>query len=239
MGKSDSSTPELRRRHARIESILDAAAELFASAGYEHTSLSDVADRVDLSPKALYHYYSSKRALLEAVLIREFDYFEASRLAAARDRLAGLALVDALTESVVDGLRELLMHGNLLLVSFAEGTRDGDVIRQRHNEFRQNWSDHIAAIVEAHPDVPAHRRAEFTQRLLWLLFGTVVDTVLWPQPEVARGTEPSRSFARSVVIDLLDGLRAPQPSVARTRREARAAESRTTTSKPMQTRSGA
>jgi AcrR family transcriptional regulator len=44
--------------------ILDAATELFAARGYAGTSLQDVASATGLTRPALYHYFSSKEALL-------------------------------------------------------------------------------------------------------------------------------------------------------------------------------
>lgn len=71
---------------------MNAAAEHFGSQGYSETSLADVAARVDLTPKALYYYYSSKHALLEAVLQRAFRYFDEEPLAEAREQWRDLPL---------------------------------------------------------------------------------------------------------------------------------------------------
>jgi AcrR family transcriptional regulator len=48
--------------------ILDAAATLFCRNGYETTSLRDVAARSKLKAGSLYHYFSSKEEMLDAVM---------------------------------------------------------------------------------------------------------------------------------------------------------------------------
>jgi AcrR family transcriptional regulator len=55
-------TPERRQQ------IVDAAVEVFSSAGYRKGSLRDVADKVGLSQAGVLHHYPSKEHLLEAVL---------------------------------------------------------------------------------------------------------------------------------------------------------------------------
>jgi AcrR family transcriptional regulator len=48
--------------------ILTSAARLFATQGYERSSIGDLADACKLSRGALYHYFQSKEAILYAML---------------------------------------------------------------------------------------------------------------------------------------------------------------------------
>lgn len=50
--------------------ILDAAADLFASQGYDGTSLRQIAQGTGITEPALYNHFASKQALYEAVLHR-------------------------------------------------------------------------------------------------------------------------------------------------------------------------
>lgn len=59
---------EYAKTQARRIEILDAALEVFAQSGYRSGSLRDVAERVGMSEAGLLHHFSSKRALLVAVL---------------------------------------------------------------------------------------------------------------------------------------------------------------------------
>jgi AcrR family transcriptional regulator len=59
---------EYGKSRARRQEIVDAAVEVFATAGYNKGSLRDVADRVGMSQAGLLHHFPSKEHLLQAVL---------------------------------------------------------------------------------------------------------------------------------------------------------------------------
>lgn len=52
----------------RRQEILDTAATMFAERGYDGTSIADIAQRCGVSKALLYHYYTSKDALLYDML---------------------------------------------------------------------------------------------------------------------------------------------------------------------------
>jgi TetR/AcrR family transcriptional repressor of nem operon len=56
--------------------ILDAAQQLVTSKGYEQMTIQDILDTLHISKGALYHYFSSKLALLEALVARMQDEIE-------------------------------------------------------------------------------------------------------------------------------------------------------------------
>jgi AcrR family transcriptional regulator len=62
--------PEQRRSRQRVESILDAAAELIAQGGVDATSMSDVADRAGIRLPSVYRYFPNKQAILQTLLER-------------------------------------------------------------------------------------------------------------------------------------------------------------------------
>lgn len=53
-----------------IKLILDAATGLFVEKGYEHTSLQDIINETKLSKGAIYHHFSSKEEIFEAIFHR-------------------------------------------------------------------------------------------------------------------------------------------------------------------------
>lgn len=53
---------------ARRREILDAALRLMHDKGYERMTIQDVLAQLQMSKGALYHYFSSKRALLEGIV---------------------------------------------------------------------------------------------------------------------------------------------------------------------------
>jgi AcrR family transcriptional regulator len=84
--------PRTLRRGSRTRArILDAAEELFANAGYNATSLAQVAELVGITQPAVLYHFPSKEALLIG-LLNERDE------AALDDTCEGLAVIDALAD---------------------------------------------------------------------------------------------------------------------------------------------
>src|SRR5437588_1656038 len=76
MGSSLSSTDIGRRGRQKLERerrILTAARRLFDRKGYAGTAMEDVAERAGLAVGTVYNYFSSKDALLLAIVRRETD----------------------------------------------------------------------------------------------------------------------------------------------------------------------
>src|SRR6516162_5189347 len=73
MHRVDDTAPARRTRltaEQRRESILDAATEVFAAAGYRAGKVSDVAARVGVTEPVIFQNFGSKAALYAAVLDR-------------------------------------------------------------------------------------------------------------------------------------------------------------------------
>lgn len=54
----------------RKKEILDVAEELFATKGYDHTSTTDILDRVGIARGTLYYHFRSKEEILDALIHR-------------------------------------------------------------------------------------------------------------------------------------------------------------------------
>src|SRR5687767_11637473 len=70
-GKTASKTKEprwQRRAEARPDEILDAALAEFTARGFEAARMEDIAKRAGISKAAIYLYFPSKMALLEALI---------------------------------------------------------------------------------------------------------------------------------------------------------------------------
>ena len=53
----------------RVSQILAVAAELFASKGFEATSIRDIAEGVGISKPTIYHYFTDKSALYIRIIV--------------------------------------------------------------------------------------------------------------------------------------------------------------------------
>jgi len=70
---------------ARRNDILDVAQRLVYSIGYEQMTIQDILDELKISKGAFYHYFSSKDALLEALILRIGDQVEQIIIAIVED----------------------------------------------------------------------------------------------------------------------------------------------------------
>ena len=62
----------LRQKEALREKILDAARELFASNGFDATTMRMIANRIEYSATAIYSYFEDKEALLRELCEADF-----------------------------------------------------------------------------------------------------------------------------------------------------------------------
>lgn len=146
-----------RERRARI--LRDATA-LFARDGYAETSLREIAERVGVSKSALLHHYSSKDALLRAVLI-ERDRAISSAPPATSDRAADF--VRSLPRSAAENAATTPGLIEVYAVLSCEAL-PGD--HPAHDYFTRRFTatvDHFAAVLRAAQrdgDLPDHRDPE-------------------------------------------------------------------------------
>jgi len=99
-------TPGPTRSRERVERSLDAAAHLFAHAGYEAATTEGIAERAGASIGSLYQFFPNKRALFDAVARRHLERASAlfdGLLAAAQQ---GASWRDVVTRAI-DGFAAL------------------------------------------------------------------------------------------------------------------------------------
>lgn len=83
------------------QKILNEASRLFSQAGYEATSLQQVAGAVGVTKAAVYHYFPTKQALYETIVFDLLNRLEThvlertKALATARDRLKAIMVSHA------------------------------------------------------------------------------------------------------------------------------------------------
>ena len=67
------STLRERNKERVLQRIIDAANDLFMSAGYDQTTIDDIAARAEISRGTLFKYFPTKRLLLFPIIERIFD----------------------------------------------------------------------------------------------------------------------------------------------------------------------
>ncbi len=179
--------------------ILSAALEMFAARGFDATTVRAIADHCGLTDPALYYYFPTKRAILDALLQRSNEAM-ATRLRSAGDRaLSNLERIVATTldelaadgllfkvilDQALDGDRTALALRGETAASWRRGltmafqAEDGDLVGDRVDAFMMLFH---GATLSAHIDdgVPFSEleRPEHQERII----GPIV-AVLTPDP---------------------------------------------------------
>ncbi|MDR1089152.1 MAG: TetR/AcrR family transcriptional regulator [Coriobacteriales bacterium] len=77
--------PRKNNSQQTISNIIDVSARLFAEKGYEQTTIQDIVAGLGMSKGAIFHHFSSKEDIVEAVIGRYSDKFLAGAEAVAND----------------------------------------------------------------------------------------------------------------------------------------------------------
>jgi len=140
MAKAPSTRPRRRDAARSRQAILDAAERLFATGGYESTTMAEIGSAAGLSVGAPAYFFRSKEELYRAVLGRAFD--ETSSLLRA-PRIGGAAFEEALEAGVSAYIDFLAERPNFVRLVVRECLEGG-----RH---LQGLPEHLAAIGSALP----------------------------------------------------------------------------------------
>jgi len=91
-----------RKKQQTRQAIHEAAMKLFAERGFEATTIADIAEAADISPRTFFSYFSAK----EEAIFEKFDmaYEEFSR--AMRERPPGTTALEALRTWIEDSIQD-------------------------------------------------------------------------------------------------------------------------------------
>ena len=142
--------PKFRRRaDKRPDELLDAALALFAGSGYAETRMEDVAARAGVSKGAVYHYFPSKRALLEGLI-----------------RRAVVPVAESIANGMPEGGSDVRATIARLLAAFAERMSDPAMLAVPKIVIREAMTD---------PELAAFYRAEVIDRAMPALARALAD----------------------------------------------------------------
>ncbi|MBS1675000.1 MAG: TetR family transcriptional regulator [Actinobacteria bacterium] len=118
-----------RPRVSSRETIAEAACELFLEAGYEGTSIADIAQRAGVSRSSFFNYFASKSDVLWSGLDARIDRAVVALSASGVDA----AGVQTALESIVDGLEPdplALAFGNVTAMGLEADLARESAVRQ-------------------------------------------------------------------------------------------------------------
>ncbi len=177
-----SSIPARADRAARTrQRILDAAGQCFATSGFAKTTVEEIALRAGVSKALVYHRFRSKEEILEAVLERTLDEWQA----ASRWRIAeGDSVVDALGRmhrAALAWVRAKPVVGALFsLEPMVLHSVGEESVRRRMEEFRAELVAAIEGGIES-GELRADLDAERVADVVRLQYLALVEQVLDPR----------------------------------------------------------
>lgn len=182
---------------AKRETILKKSAELFARAGYDGTSLVDIAKACGTSKALLYHYYANKEALLfdiiRAHLQELVDVVREARTAEGSPRERLEALVRALLEAYRDADAEHVIQINEM-GRLPKETQD--TLKAMERELVGHAKEAILAV---NPSLAV--RPELVKPVTMSLFGMMNWSFMWFKPSKGMSREQYAGLLTTLVAE--------------------------------------
>jgi AcrR family transcriptional regulator len=170
------------RGRRRIDQLLEAAAAVFADAGYKAATTNGIAARAGVSPGTLYQFFANKEALAEALALRYLDAMRAAHDAAFSGDLTGLPL-----DQLLDRMLDPLIRFNIEQPAFHELiTHTTDPARLAHSMqlLHEALLDRVEKLVAARaPHLPVARRRRCAQVSVQLVKGVLPLVLAAPATE--------------------------------------------------------
>jgi AcrR family transcriptional regulator len=168
-------TAALARKSLVAEEILDKAATIFADRGFTGTGIRDIADAMQMSRPAVYHYFDTKEALLhELVSGVTGDILEFITALRADDSIAHDRKLELLVAGLVERVAAKPAHMRLLAAS--ERTLP-DPIGANHANAQREALAHMQAIIADGIGAGAFRPVD--ERLAALAIFGMCNWVAW------------------------------------------------------------
>jgi TetR/AcrR family transcriptional regulator, cholesterol catabolism regulator len=183
-----------RREDNRGRDVLAAAVELFASRGFDATSIRDIAAEARVQPASVYYHYPSKEALLVAIVDRAAAQVAEQIKAAARSPEPW----QRLEQACVAHLTALLQgEGALRVLATEIPSRRTGAVHHALVRTRNTYEDMFRELVAA---LPVNAGVDRSYLRLTLL-GAINWTLIWYRPG---GDSPS-TIARNIVTLIRHG----------------------------------
>jgi AcrR family transcriptional regulator len=171
------------RGQRRIAGILDAAAAVFAEAGYESTTTNAIAARAGISPGSLYQFFANKEAIAEALADRFLGEMRHAHASAFDLTDAAELALDELIDRMVDPVVAFNVANPGLKALFARTDMPAK-LTAAIRPLQEAVSDRVETVIAAHaPALPAKQRARCA------LVSLQIVKALIPPIVAARGKE--------------------------------------------------
>jgi TetR/AcrR family transcriptional regulator, fatty acid metabolism regulator protein len=154
--------------------ILDAAMRVFARQGFHTCRVSDIADEAGVAYGLVYHYFSSKDAILDTLFLERWNVMLAAIAEADRSERSPREKLAAIAGFIVDSYRH---EPELMKVIVVEVTRAANTFGRTHLAKIREAYEQIAGIV-ARAQAEGVFRSEITPEFGALAFYGSIEQVL-------------------------------------------------------------
>lgn len=181
------------------DTICAAAAKAFSAKGYDGTSLQDVAERVGITKAGLYHYFPSKAALFEAIVLDTLNAMILSAKCAIEEQGTQSG---KLTAFMVAHARYFELHGDQYRASFFERGSGSDYTSEQL-EARREYTRLLEGILDA-----AVRNGEMVVENVPIQARGILGMLNWMsrwyrQDGEHRASEVAEIYARTILSGLI------------------------------------
>lgn len=191
----------VRNPHAdsRLPRVLDEAARLFRTRGFEGTSVREIAKAVGMLPGSLYCHFATKEALLVAVYVKGVQQIIEAVQSAVEDVVDPWERLEA---ACVAHLEAILHDDDYAQVVVRVRPADVPVAHESLIELRNSYEELFAGLIK---DLPLARSTD--RRVLRLmLMGAMNWSQTWYRPG---GRFNPRAIARKFIALLRQGQEVP------------------------------
>ncbi len=180
--------------------VLEAAVDLFATQGFDATSVAQVIDRAGLTKGGFYHHFASKDALLYEV----YGDLITRQLAAMDEILArGLSSAEALRALIVDLVESTAGSAQRALVFWRELHRLGDARTAEYRQARRRYHEAVQRLIRQGQEAGDFAEIASAETVTFTIFGVINELPLWYRPS---GRKRPAQIAAELADFVLKGL---------------------------------
>jgi AcrR family transcriptional regulator len=184
--------------------VLDAAVDLFATQGYDATTVAQVIDRAGLTKGGFYHHFASKDALLYEV----YGDLITRQLAAMDEILAAdLPRARALRALIFDLVESTAGSAQRALVFWRELHRLGDARTAEYRAARRRYHDAVQRLIRQGQEAGEFSSVASAETVTFTIFGVINELPLWYRPS---GRKRPAQIATELADFVLAGLEVPR-----------------------------